>query len=103
MRTLLENLREDERLVSQDAKVGGRYVVNDIGQAIAEIERLQKTAVQLNRANRIIGWMMPYIGNMCPPENGLFELNEHCFENKVPNPGAETKGRPINQRPRHKR
>lgn len=52
---------------------------------------------QLARANRIIGWMMPYIGNMCPPANGLFELNEHCFENNVPMPDKSTKGRPINQ------
>lgn len=53
---------------------------------------------QLARANRIIGWMMPYIGNMCPPENGLGDLNDHCFENKVPTPGDDTKGEPINQR-----
>jgi hypothetical protein len=53
---------------------------------------------QLERANRIIGWMMPYIGSMCPPPNGLFELNEHYMENKIPEPGDSTKGRPINQR-----
>lgn len=52
---------------------------------------------QLERANRIIGWMMPYIGSMCPPDNGLYELNIHCCENKVPEPGDEAKGRPINQ------
>lgn len=54
---------------------------------------------QLERANRIIGWMMPYIGNMCPPENGLSDLNIHCCENVVPEPACETKGRPINQQP----
>ena len=52
---------------------------------------------QLTRANRIIGWMIPYIGNMCPPENGLFDLNNHCFENHVPTPDKSTKGRPISQ------
>lgn len=56
-------------------------------------------AAQLERANRIIGWMMPYIGSMCPPTNGLFDLNEHCFENHIPSPGKETKGAPINQKP----
>lgn len=53
---------------------------------------------QLDRANLIIGWMMPYIGNMCPPPDGLSDLNMHCCENVVPTPGRETKGRPINQR-----
>ena len=52
---------------------------------------------QLQRANRIIGWMMPYVGKMCPPENGLFELNEHCFENKVPSPGDDAKSAPLDQ------
>lgn len=43
MRTLLENLREDERApVLEGVKWAGRYIVNDIGQAIAEIERLQR-------------------------------------------------------------
>lgn len=52
---------------------------------------------QLERANRIIGWMMPYIGKMCPPDNGLFELNLHCCENRVPMPGDETKGPSLEQ------
>jgi len=43
--------------------------------------------------------MMPYIGKMCPPDNGLFELNEHCCDNKVPNPGNEAKGAPLDQKP----
>jgi hypothetical protein len=55
---------------------------------------------QLDRANKIIGWMMPYIGNMCPPPSGLFDLNEHCCENHIPDPGIEARGRPINQRPK---
>lgn len=55
-------------------------------------------ARHLQRANRIIGWMMPYIGSMCPPTNGLFDLNEHCMENRIPEPGKETKGSPIRQR-----
>jgi hypothetical protein len=42
MRTLLENLKEDERDTElRKVKVGGRFVVNDIGQAIFEIERLR--------------------------------------------------------------
>jgi hypothetical protein len=71
------------------------------GECAAEIERLRAAeavlANQLERANRIIGWMMPYIGNMCPPDRGLFDLNEHCCDNKIPEYGRETKGRPINQ------
>ncbi len=31
----------------------------------------------LERADRIIEWMLPYIGRMCPPDNGIFDLNEH--------------------------
>jgi hypothetical protein len=53
----------------------------------------------LERANRIIGWMMPYVGRMCPPPDGLYELNLHCCENHVPMPGEEAKGRPLDQRP----
>ena len=55
-------------------------------------------ARNLARANTIIGWMMPYIGSMCPPDGGLGELNEHFMENRVPTPGDETKGAPIKQR-----
>lgn len=41
MRTLLENLAEDERSMSDcEVRCGGRFVANDIGQAIAEIKRL---------------------------------------------------------------
>lgn len=62
--------------------------------------KLSKAERQLERANRIIGWMMPYIGSMCPPSNGLFDLNEHCCENRIgPRMDSQTKGRPINQRP----
>jgi hypothetical protein len=58
----------------------------------------EETQRQLDRANKIIAWMMPYIGTMCPPQNGLGELSDHCFENNVcPNFDDETKGRPINQ------
>ncbi len=57
----------------------------------------QMLRAQLERANRLIGWLMPYIGSMCPPDNGLYELNQHCFENHVPTPGDETKGAPIGQ------
>ncbi len=65
--------------------------------AQAEIEQLR---AQLERANRLVEWMMPYIGSMCPPPNGLFDLNEHCCDNKIgPNEADNTKGRPINQRP----
>ena len=52
---------------------------------------------QLERANRIIGWMMPYIGTMCPPSTGLYDLNIHCCENRVPEPGDETKGASLRQ------
>lgn len=53
--------------------------------------------VNLRRANRIIGWMMPYIGTMCPPEAGMFDLGQHCFFNDVPEPSKETKGAPLKQ------
>lgn len=52
---------------------------------------------QLDRANRIIGWMMPYIGAMAPPDGGLGDLNDHCMENKVPSPKREKCDRPIKQ------
>jgi hypothetical protein len=63
----------------------------------AQPSRVKKLAAQLERANRIIGWMMPYVGRMCPPSNGLYDLNIHCCENKIPEPGDEVKGRPIDQ------
>lgn len=53
---------------------------------------------QLARANAIIGWMMPHIGVMAPPVEGLYDLNQHCCDNKVPSPGEETKGAPLRQR-----
>lgn len=62
---------------------------------MTELERLQ---FQLDRANRLIGWMMPYIGSMCPPTNGLADLNEHCCDNRVrANRDEETKGPSIRQ------
>lgn len=61
---------------------------------MTEIDRLKK---QLARANRLIGWMMPYIGSMCPPQNGLADLNEHCCENHIPTPGDDTTGPSIRQ------
>lgn len=64
------------------------------------LRALNNPEQQLARANRIIGWMMPYIGSMCPPDGGLADLNEHCMDNIVPEPGDETKGRPIKQRVR---
>lgn len=66
-----------------------------LAEATSEILRLRG---QLDRANKIIGWMMPYIGNMCPPDGGLGDLNEHCFYNRVPEPGKETKGAALRQR-----
>jgi hypothetical protein len=52
---------------------------------------------QLARANRIIGWMCPYIGSMCPPDGGLADFNEHGCDNRIPKPGEETKGAPLRQ------
>lgn len=67
---------------------------------VSELTRqLAERTRQLTRANKLIGWMMPYIGTMCPPANGLYDLNIHCCENKVPEPDKTSKGRPINQRP----
>lgn len=68
--------------------------VDMIGQMA---QMLKEADLQLKRANRIIGWMSPYIGTMCPPENGLAEFNEHCCDNRVPAPGKEAKGAPIKQ------
>lgn len=84
----------------------GHEPANEIYRAMAESAPVRLTANrpadevqrQLDRANKIIAWMMPYIGTMCPPQNGLFELNNHCFENRVvPNFDDETKGRPVTQ------
>lgn len=62
---------------------------------VAENEKLE---MNLTRANKIIGWMMPHIGGMGPPDGGLMDLNEHCMANRVPEPGEETKGAPLRQR-----
>ena len=63
----------------------------------------------LERADRIIEWMMSYIGRMAPPENGIYDLNEHGLymerlrraERKKPHRGpwkARTKDdRPLDQ------
>jgi hypothetical protein len=64
---------------------------------VAATDRVVELERQLARANRIIGWMMPYIGGMCPPDDGLFELNKHCCENHVPDPKREKCDRPIKQ------
>jgi hypothetical protein len=63
----------------------------------------------LRRASKIIDWMMPYIGNMAPPDGGLSELNDHYLFVKrngyLPKQTkkyvSDQKGRPINQRPCH--
>lgn len=62
-----------------------------------QLRTISQLENQLMRANRIIGWMMPYIGTMCPPDGGLYDLNMHCYENHVPAPGEETKGPPLKQ------
>lgn len=68
----------------------GKDYHDESSDTVAELRR------QLARANQIIGWMMPYIGSMCPPQNRLGDLNDHCFENRMPAPGDDTKGAPIN-------
>lgn len=83
--------RVDPVVILQGSKA---QQVNVVQMAVEDIARL---SAQLDRANKIIGWMMPYIGSMCPPSNGLYDLNQHCFENKVPEPGDETKGPSIRQ------
>ena len=45
---------------------------------VALLDRALNAEKQLDRANRIIGWMMPYIGTMCPPPDGLYDLN-HAY------------------------
>lgn len=48
MRSLLENLKEDERDERlKSVKCAGRFVANDIGQAIAEIERLESVIFEM--------------------------------------------------------
>lgn len=37
-------------------------------------ENLQDALI---RASAIIEWMAPYLPRMCPPPNGLYNLNEH--------------------------
>lgn len=80
------------RIAPPSGPVSSRAAADEIQSALDGLK------MQLERANRIIGWMMPYIGSMCPPDSGLHDLNLHCCENVVPEPGRETKGRPINQR-----
>lgn len=71
---------------------------NVLTMAVKDIARL---SAQLQRANKLIGWMMPYIGTMCPPSNGLADLNEHCCDNIIrPRMDDETKGPSIRQRSR---
>lgn len=79
-----------------DAKAQAMQDANGlfIAHAPGDVDYLMS---QLERANSIIGWMMPHIGVMCPPVEGLYDLNQHCFENRVPDPGAETKGAPLRQ------
>ena len=73
--------------------------LRDAQSALADTQaKLAVVVKQLIRANKIIGWMMPYIGNMCPPSNGLFDLNEHCCDNNAPDMGEEVKGPPLKQR-----
>lgn len=88
---VLDNMRHDfergHKIMASDAKVALRV--------IAQLEK------QLARANGIVGWMMPYIGSMCPPSNGLADLNEHCCDNIIrPRMDDETKGPSIRQRSR---
>lgn len=83
--------------VSPDVVMTGSdaQVRNVMTMAIKDIARL---SAQLQRANRLIGWMMPHIGSMCPPQNGLADLNEHCFDNVIrPRMDDETKGPSIRQ------
>lgn len=76
-------------------KTGDNMSVEQVeARRCQEVARLQ---AQLDRANRIIGWMMPYIGNMAPPDGGLGDLNDHFMENKVPEPKREKCDRPIKQ------
>ena len=89
--------------VNPEAALAGSKVQaeNVLSMALTDIARL---SAQLQRANKIIGWMMPYIGSMCPPSNGLFDLNEHCFDNIIrPRMDNETKGPSIRQRAAEKR
>lgn len=94
------NLNKDPsswaRVVPDAALHGSRaQQINVVQMAIEDIARL---SAQLDRANKIIGWMMPYIGSMCPPQNGLGELNDHCFDNYIrPRMDDETKGPSIRQ------
>jgi hypothetical protein len=69
--------------------------ISDATDRVVELER------QLERANGIIGWMMPYIGAMAPPDGALGDLNDHCMENRVPMPKRQRDDRPIKQSTRH--
>lgn len=64
---------------------------------VAATDRVVELERQLTRANNIIGWMMPYIGAMAPPDGALGDLNDHCMENHVPMPKREKCDRPIKQ------
>lgn len=67
MRTLLDNLREDQRApVLDGVKCGGRYIVNDLGQAIAEIETLtaELRADPSDLVKRLKSWAMYLDGHV---------------------------------------
>ena len=57
----------------------------------SDVHLIEMLLFQLDRANRIIGWMSPHIGQMCTPPNGISEWNEHSCENHIPEPGEVKK------------
>lgn len=73
--------------------------LSDVIEAAQAREKTLRDA--LERANRIVCWMAPHIGRMCPPPDGISELNEHWI--LMQQMGIPTKfgpdGRPIDQKP----
>lgn len=71
-------------------KIVARFEGKDFQVALAvEKEKLQtrkqaqkadRYLADLIRADSIIGWMSEHIGNMCPPKQGLADLNAHWLD-----------------------
>lgn len=51
--------------------------LSDDGPFDAVKARVQELEAALQRADGIINWMANYIGKMVPPDDGIYNLNQH--------------------------
>lgn len=78
-------------------RAGAAHKVVDPNDTISEHDALV-------RASEIVDWMMEHIGRMCPPRDGLYDLNEHSryvdrerARGNMPPRKPFTDGRPLDQ------